>query len=130
MKKVHFLIVFFYLVSLGTFAQFNFSDEPFKPKKGALNLTKAGEKVQMKVGQNAYYAWIRTSDADAFMVSVDEGANLFDKEETHIYKNPKTEKRTTTWQWVAKKAGTAKMEIENEKGEKRTITIEIVEKKK
>ncbi|MCU0437401.1 MAG: hypothetical protein MUC49_05755 [Raineya sp.] len=130
MKKVHYLIVFFCLVSLGAFAQFNFSDEPFKPQKGALNLTKATEKVKMKVGQKAYYAWIRTSDSDAFMISVDEGTESLESQETHIYKNPKTQKRTTTWQWVAKKAGTAKMEIENEKGEKRTITIEITEKKK
>jgi hypothetical protein len=130
MKKVHFLIMLFCLVSLGAFAQFNFSQEPFKPKKGALNLTKAGDKVKMKVGQNAYFAWVRNDDSDAFMISIDEGVGLIESTETHIYRNPETRKQTTTWQWVAKKAGTAKMEIENEKGEKRIITIEIVEKKK
>jgi len=126
MKKVHLFFVLLVLLSTGAHAQFDFASKPFKAPKNTVNLAKASENVVLKVGQTAYYPWVRTSDDDSFSISITEGLDNVERKGAHIYKNPKNSVRTTTWQYVAVKEGTAKMEIEDEQGKNKIISIKIV----
>jgi hypothetical protein len=127
MKKVISVTIFLFALCIYSFGQFNFSTNPYKAPKGAVNLNKVklGTPAKVKVGQLIYYQSKKTSNMAGFSIGVSgEGTEMIKKTETHIYKD-KNKNEITTFQWKTVKRGKTKIEITDESGKESFIEIEI-----
>lgn len=127
MNKIVLVLAFGLIVSISTFAQFDFSDKPYKAPKGAINLNKVkgGDVVNVKVGQLMYYQWTKTSNMDGFSIGVSgESMQMLKSTGTHIYTD-KNKKEINTYEWKAVEAGDAKIDIMDSSGKESAINVKI-----